>query len=88
VALHPQFPTSPYAPLVPEQRWFPADKTLRSTAYGKLLPPLVATIHHTIHLDDTGPVDYRSVVASFARQLLKELRLVFSTNGARDDSPG
>jgi type III restriction enzyme len=25
MALHPQFSTSPYAPLVPEQRWFPAD---------------------------------------------------------------
>ena len=33
MALHPQFPTSPYAPLVPEQRWFPADEALRSVAY-------------------------------------------------------
>jgi type III restriction enzyme len=30
--------------LHPEQRWFPADETLRSTAYEKLLPPLVATV--------------------------------------------
>src|SRR5688572_10466839 len=44
MSLHPDFPTSPYAPLVPEQRWFPADETLRSTAYEKLLPPLVAKI--------------------------------------------
>ena len=44
MALHPQFPTSPYAPLVPEQRWFPADEALRSTAYEKLLPPLVAKV--------------------------------------------
>jgi type III restriction enzyme len=44
MALHPDFPTSPYAPLIPEQRWFPADETLRSTAYEKLLPPLVATV--------------------------------------------
>jgi type III restriction enzyme len=44
MALHPQFPTSPYAPLLPEQRWFPADETLRATAYEKLLPPLVAKI--------------------------------------------
>ena len=27
-------------------------------------------------LDGTGPADYRSVVAFFARQLLKDLRLV------------
>lgn len=44
MALHPQFPTSPYAPLLPQQRWFPADEALRDTAYGKLLPPLVAKI--------------------------------------------
>jgi type III restriction enzyme len=33
-------------------------------------------IHHTVRLDGSGPADYRSVVAFFARQLLKELRLV------------
>ena len=30
MALHPNFPTSPYAPLIPEQRWFPADETMRA----------------------------------------------------------
>ena len=48
MALHPQFPTSPYEPLVPSQRWFPADETLRSTTYDKLLPPLVAKIREGI----------------------------------------
>jgi type III restriction enzyme len=48
MSLHPDFPTSPYAPLVPEQRWFPADETLRSTAYEKLLPPLVAKVRQEI----------------------------------------
>ena len=37
---------------------------------------LDAEIHHTIQLDGTGVADYRSVVAFFARQLLKDLRLV------------
>jgi type III restriction enzyme len=37
---------------------------------------LEGEIDHTIHLDGAGPADYRSVVAFFARQLLKELRLV------------
>jgi type III restriction enzyme len=37
---------------------------------------LDAEIHHTVHLDGSGPADYRSVVAFFARQLLKDLRLV------------
>ena len=33
-------------------------------------------IQHTIVLDGAGPADYRSVVGFFARQLLKDLRLV------------
>jgi len=48
MSLHPQFPTSPYAPLVPAQRWFPADEALRSTAYEKLLPPLVAKVRQEV----------------------------------------
>src|SRR5207247_5737637 len=42
-------PRSPYGPLVPSQRWFPADETLRTTAYDKLLPPLVAKIREQVH---------------------------------------
>ena len=48
MALHPNFPHSPYAPLIPDQRWFPADETLRSTAYEKLLPPLVAKVREGV----------------------------------------
>lgn len=44
MALHPEFPRSPYSELLPEQRWFPAAEELRTTAYEKLLPPLVAKI--------------------------------------------
>ena len=44
MALHPDFPRAPYAPLLPSTRWFPADETLRASAYEKLLPPLVAHI--------------------------------------------
>jgi len=44
MALHPEFPKSPYAELDPEHRWFPAAEELRETAYEKLLPPLVAGI--------------------------------------------
>ena len=49
MGLHPNFPVSPYAPLIPEQRWFPADETMRATAYEKLLPPLVAKIRKEIY---------------------------------------
>ncbi len=48
MALHPAFPSSPYQPLLPAQRWFPADEVLRSTAYEKLLPPLVAKVRQEV----------------------------------------
>lgn len=49
MALHPEFPRSPYAPLLPDHRWFPADEALRSTAKEKLLPPLVARIREEVY---------------------------------------
>jgi type III restriction enzyme len=49
MALHPEFPTSPYAPLIPDQRWFPADEVMRDTAYEKLIPPLVAKVRQEVH---------------------------------------
>ena len=48
MALHPNFPLSPYQELLPEQRWSPAAEELRSTAYEKLLPPLVANIREEV----------------------------------------
>ena len=48
MGLHPEFPKSPYSELLPDQRWFPAAEELRSTAYEKLLPPLVAKIRSEI----------------------------------------
>lgn len=48
MALHSEFPKSPYAELLPDQRWFPAAEELRSTAYEKLLPPLVAKIRSEV----------------------------------------
>src|SRR5439155_19287903 len=48
MALHPNFPTSPYAPLIPEQRWFPVGEAMRATAYEKLLPPLVAKVRKEV----------------------------------------
>lgn len=41
MALHPNFPTSPYQILDPDIRWFPADEALREQGSEKLLPPLV-----------------------------------------------
>jgi type III restriction enzyme len=49
MSLHPNFPRSPFAPLLPDQRWFPADETLRASAYEKLIPPLVAKVRQEVH---------------------------------------
>jgi type III restriction enzyme len=48
MAVHPEFPRSPYAILDPAHRWFPADEALRATAYEKLLPPLVAKVREEV----------------------------------------
>jgi len=48
MALHKDFPRSPYEVLNPGLRWFPAAEELRSTAYEKLLPPLVAKVREEV----------------------------------------
>lgn len=48
MALHPDFPRSPYETLPPTLRWFPAAEEMRATAYEKLLPPLVAHIRDEV----------------------------------------
>jgi type III restriction enzyme len=48
MALHADFPKSPYAELVPAHRWFPADEALRASSYERLLPPLVAKIREEV----------------------------------------
>ena len=55
----------PVKPFTPEQTREIVFKTM-----------LDSEVDHTIHLDHGGTADYRSVVAFFSRQLLKELRLV------------
>ncbi|MGH9765278.1 MAG: DEAD/DEAH box helicase, partial [Blastocatellia bacterium] len=44
MALHPNFPESPYVILDPAIRWFPADEALRESSSQKLMPPLVAQL--------------------------------------------
>jgi type III restriction enzyme len=48
MALHPDFPGSPYAILDPAIRWFPADEALRETGMDKLLPPLVTALRQKV----------------------------------------
>ena len=48
MALHPDFPASPYAIPDPAVRWFPADETLRETSSDKLMPPLVPQLRRKV----------------------------------------
>jgi type III restriction enzyme len=48
MALHKDFPDSPYAILDPEIRWFPADEALRASSFEKLLPPLVPELRKQV----------------------------------------
>ena len=48
MALHPNFPESPYAILDPAVRWFPADESLRETTMDKLMPPLVPELRRKV----------------------------------------
>ncbi|MBF0567065.1 MAG: DEAD/DEAH box helicase family protein [Nitrospirae bacterium] len=48
MAIHPDFPSSPYETLQPEIRWFPADEALRESSYDKLMPPLVHKIRKQV----------------------------------------
>lgn len=49
MALHPDFSENPYQPLVPSQRWFPADESLREKGYSTLIPPLVSKIREEVY---------------------------------------
>lgn len=48
MALHPEFPESPYAILDPAIRWFPTDETLRESSMDKLMPPLVPELRKKV----------------------------------------
>jgi type III restriction enzyme len=48
MALHKDFPESPYAILDPSIRWFPADEALRETSMDKLMPPLVPQLRRKV----------------------------------------
>ena len=48
MALHPGFPTDPYAILDPALRWYPGDELLAELGYEKLLPPLVHKVRRGV----------------------------------------
>lgn len=48
MALHLEFPKSPYAVIDPNVRWFPADESLRETKMANLMPPLVHQLRRKV----------------------------------------
>lgn len=48
MAIHKDFPDSPYVILDPEIRWFPADEALRESSFEKLMPPLVPELRKQV----------------------------------------
>jgi type III restriction enzyme len=84
MALHPKFPSSPYAELVPDQRWFPADEALRASAYEKLLPPLVAKIRKEVHTWRTNGYPGTSATSlSLLRHWFESEHLMENADGSR-----
>ena len=48
MAIHKDFPESPFEILEPKLRWFPADEALRESSYQKLMPPLVYQLRQRV----------------------------------------
>ena len=82
MALHPSFPTSPYEPLIPEHRWFPAAESLRDGKADQLMPPLVPKIRKEVHAWREG--GYQGATAT-SRALL---RWWFETDHALEGADG
>ena len=49
MGLHPQFPTSPFDIIPPNQRWFPSNDNLQELSEDKLRPPLVQKLRQAVY---------------------------------------
>lgn len=84
MALHPEFPNSPYDPLLPAHRWFPAAEELRAAAYEKLLPPLVAKIRDEVKTwRDSGYAGASPTSRSLLRWWFETDHLLEQADGTR-----
>lgn len=82
MALHPDFPDSPYEILDPAIRWFPADKTMRDTGADKLMPPLVANLRRKVkEFRDGGYVGSSDTSKSLLNWWFREPHLLPQTDG-------
>jgi len=82
MALHPNFPESPYAILDPAIRWFPADEALRETSSEKLMPPLVPELRKKVkEWRDSGYVGATNTSKSLLNYWFNTPHLLPQTNG-------
>ena len=82
MALHPDFPDSPYEILDPTIRWFPADEAMRDTGADKLLPPLVAQLRKKVkEFRDSGYVGASDTSKSLLNWWFKEPHLLPQADG-------
>jgi type III restriction enzyme len=83
MALHPDFPESPYVILDPSVRWFPADETLRETSMEKLMPPLVAELRRRVKkVRDAGYAEASDTSRSLLNWWFKTPHLISPGGGA------
>lgn len=82
MALHPNFPESPYEILDPSIRWFPADETLRDTTMDKLMPPLVPQLRRRVKdFRDSNYAGATETSRSLLTWWFKTPHLIDSANG-------
>ncbi len=82
MAVHPDFPESPYEILDPEVRWFPADEAMRDTSMDKLMPPLVALLRRKVkEFRDSGYAGASETSKSLLNWWFKTPHLVDSSDG-------
>ena len=82
MALHPNFPESPYAILDPSIRWFPADEALRESSSEKLMPPLVPQLRKKVkEWRDSGYVRATDTSKSLLNWWFNKPHLLPQTDG-------
>jgi type III restriction enzyme len=82
MALHPNFPESPYTILDPAIRWFPADEALRGSTADKLMPPLVPQLRKQVkQWRDSGYVGATDTSTSLLNWWFKTLHLLPHSDG-------
>ena len=86
MALHPDFPESPYSIIDPTMRWFPADETLRATSMDRLMPPLVSNVRRKVkEWRDSGYVGATGTSKSLLNWWFNTFHLVPQLDGTMDE---